>query len=207
MKKQTPHTRCFGSQTELNKLTDLVRGEIARCNYAELLTEVLVSWKENFDFLQKPRDNSCVVLAAPQSSDFEICRTSLMAGLLKALKTNRAAALPLRVFQVDDVVLRDATTDTGARNERRICAAYTNKAAGLEVIHGARARMCACVHGRACAEHSAGLLDKLCEVLRCVEMCLCGPLVDRTAQHQARGGGQAAVRAARDAAPVVLRRL
>ncbi len=66
--------------------------------------QVLVSWKENFDYLQKPRDSSCVVLAAPQSADFEICRTSLMPGLLKALKTNRAAALPLRVFQVDDVV-------------------------------------------------------------------------------------------------------
>ncbi len=134
--RRTPFTTCFGAQQEMNKFTDLVRQEIARCNYAEVLTEVLVSWEENYDKLRKPRDETCVVLSAPKSKDFEIGRTSIIPGLLKSLRTNRSAALPLRLFQVDDVLLRDTSTETGARNERRICAAYCNRSAGLEVVHG-----------------------------------------------------------------------
>lgn len=40
--------------------------QIARCNYSEVLTEVLVSWEENFDKLRLPRDDSAVVLSAPK---------------------------------------------------------------------------------------------------------------------------------------------
>jgi phenylalanyl-tRNA synthetase beta chain len=134
--KRTPFTDCFGEQFELNKFTDLLRDEIARCLYSEILTEVLVSWEENYDKLQKPRDDKCVVLSAPKSRDFEIGRTSIMPGVLKSLRTNRSVSLPLRLFQIDDVMLRDSSTETGSRNERRICAAYCNKAAGLENIHG-----------------------------------------------------------------------
>jgi phenylalanyl-tRNA synthetase beta chain len=81
--KRTPFVACFGAQQETNKFTDLLRQEIARCNYAEVLTEVLVSWEENFDKLRKPRDDSCVVLSAPKSKEFQIGRTSIIPGILK----------------------------------------------------------------------------------------------------------------------------
>ena len=81
--KRTPYVACFGAQQETNKFTDLLRQEIARCNYAEVLTEVLVSWEENFDKLRKPRDDSCVVLSAPKSKEFQIGRTSIIPGILK----------------------------------------------------------------------------------------------------------------------------
>ena len=41
------------------------------------------------------------------------------AGALKTLGGNKSAPLPVRLFDVSDVVLLDAATDTGARNERR----------------------------------------------------------------------------------------
>lgn len=45
--------------------------------------------------------------------------------------------LPLKIFQISDVCLLDASTETGARNERRLCAAYCNlSTSGFEVIHG-----------------------------------------------------------------------
>jgi phenylalanyl-tRNA synthetase beta chain len=56
--------------------------------------------------------------------------------LFRSLRTNRSVALPVRLFQIDDVLLRDFTTDTGARNERRICAAVCNRTASVEVVHG-----------------------------------------------------------------------
>ena len=42
-------------------------------------------------------------------------------------------ALPIKVFEISDVVLRDTTTDVGAHNNRRLCAAYYANAASFEV--------------------------------------------------------------------------
>ena len=39
----------------------------------------------------------------------------------------------VRIFAAADVVLRDASADTGARNERRLAAVYTGPTAGFEV--------------------------------------------------------------------------
>lgn len=62
----------------------------------------------------------------------------MLPGLLKALSSNRAAPVRdgLRLFEVSDVMLRDATVDVGARNERRLAALYAGPTAGFEVIHG-----------------------------------------------------------------------
>lgn len=45
-------------------------------------------------------------------------------------------ALPLKVFEVSDVGFKDESRDRRARNERHLCATYTSKTSGFEVIHG-----------------------------------------------------------------------
>ena len=45
-------------------------------------------------------------------------------------------ALPLKLFELSDVVLMDANRDVGARNERRLAALYYGKTSGFEYIHG-----------------------------------------------------------------------
>jgi len=42
-------------------------------------------------------------------------------------------ALPLKVFEVSDVVFKDDTMERKARNQRNMAAVYTNKTAGFEV--------------------------------------------------------------------------
>lgn len=59
-----------------------------------------------------------------------------MPGLLKTIASNKATPLPLRLFEVSDVVLRDEKTEVGARNERHLCAVYANNAAGFQIVHG-----------------------------------------------------------------------
>ena len=41
--------------------------------------------------------------------------------------------LPLKLFEISDIVLRDNEKDVGARNHRRICAVNYNKTPGFEV--------------------------------------------------------------------------
>lgn len=44
--------------------------------------------------------------------------------------------LPIKIFEISDVVIKDDGSEVGARNERHICAVNCNKNAGFEVVHG-----------------------------------------------------------------------
>merc|ERR1712106_1151418 len=57
-------------------------------------------------------------------------------GLLKTVQANRKMPLPLKLFEISDVVLKDAGSEVGARNERHMSAIYYNKSPGFEIIHG-----------------------------------------------------------------------
>lgn len=59
-----------------------------------------------------------------------------MSGLLKTAASNKKMPLPLKIFEISDIVLADESTEVGARNERRLAAVNSNKSAGFEVVHG-----------------------------------------------------------------------
>ena len=44
--------------------------------------------------------------------------------------------LPLKIFEVQDVIYKDESTDTNARNERHLAALHYSKTGSFEVIHG-----------------------------------------------------------------------
>ncbi|KAK5977884.1 B5 domain-containing protein [Trichostrongylus colubriformis] len=66
----------------------------------------------------------------------KVARSSLLPGLMKTLSSNRDMPLPLKLFELQDVIMKDSSSDVGARNERRLGAVYYNKTAGFEIIHG-----------------------------------------------------------------------
>ncbi|KAM3175140.1 hypothetical protein ACTXT7_009090 [Hymenolepis weldensis] len=106
VEEELPATFTIVKEQQLNRLTDMIRNEIAHCGFSEALTFSLV------------------------------VRTSLLPGLLSTLSSNRSLPLPLKLFEVQDVVLKDANEDVGCRNNRHICAVYCNKTSGFEIIHG-----------------------------------------------------------------------
>lgn len=55
---------------------------------------------------------------------------------MKTLGANKDAALPLKLFEVGDVILLAPESETGSRNERRLVALYCGKESGFEVVHG-----------------------------------------------------------------------
>ena len=44
--------------------------------------------------------------------------------------------LPIKIFEVSDVVVASENEEVGAKNERHLCAVYCNKTSGFEIIHG-----------------------------------------------------------------------
>ncbi|DBA04062.1 TPA: hypothetical protein N0F65_009409 [Lagenidium giganteum] len=137
--RSIPPTMTIGQPQPLNKLGDSLREEISRAGYIELLTHGLCSHDENFKFLNRVDDGkSAVVLSNPATIEFEVVRTSMIPGVLKTIQNNKSMSVKdgLKLFEVSDVVVLDDKSDVGARNVRRICAAYTGHTDGFEVIHG-----------------------------------------------------------------------
>lgn len=95
------------------------------------------SHDENFKFLNRPDPgNLAVVLANPKTVEYQIVRTSLLPGMLKTIRENRKHALPLKIFEVSDIVVKDSSVERQARNVRRVGAVFCGRRAGFEVVHG-----------------------------------------------------------------------
>lgn len=143
---EIPRTLCFGAPLPVNHFTDLLRAEIARAGFSELLTHGLCSTAENFTHLRRPI-GPAVSLSNPANVEYEVVRTTLVPGALKTLAYNKALSHKdgIKLFEISDVVLADATDPIGARNARRLvglCAAY---ASNFEVIHGLADKVMTCV--------------------------------------------------------------
>ncbi|KAG9284749.1 hypothetical protein G9A89_001119 [Geosiphon pyriformis] len=135
--KTFPSSATVGKALPINKLCDLVRRELALAGWTEVLPLILCSHDENFAYLNK-EDNgtSAVKLANPKTAEYQVVRTSLLPGVLKTLRENKKHPLPIKLFEVSDVVYKDDSQERRARNERKVCAIYCNKTSGFEVIHG-----------------------------------------------------------------------
>ncbi|KAL8581835.1 hypothetical protein ACOMHN_010209 [Nucella lapillus] len=135
--KTIPNCNTIAEQFSLNKLSDLLRPEVAACGYTEVLTFALCSREDIADKLRKDiKSTNAVHIANPKTLEFQVARTSLLPGVLKTIQHNRNMPLPVRLFEISDVVFQDPSKDVGARNERRLCAVNYSKSPGFEVIHG-----------------------------------------------------------------------
>mmetsp|Transcript_2361 Transcript_2361/g.2834 ORF Transcript_2361/g.2834 Transcript_2361/m.2834 type:complete len:646 (+) Transcript_2361:151-2088(+) len=140
--KRVPTTATVGSEQPLATLGDLLREEIARAGYIEVLTHGLCSIHDNFTALRRSI-TSAVSLSNPANVEYQVVRTTLLPGLLKTLQHNRSASFAngFKLFEISDVVLPDdkhVVTETivGARNSRKVCGVYAGPTSGFEIIHG-----------------------------------------------------------------------
>uniref|UniRef100_A0A061S4X6 phenylalanine--tRNA ligase n=1 Tax=Tetraselmis sp. GSL018 TaxID=582737 RepID=A0A061S4X6_9CHLO len=126
--KRVPPTVTEGRELPLNQLSDLLRLDVAAAGFTEV---------ENFDHMRKADDGGeAVCIGNPATAEFEVCRTSLLPGILKTLAANKDAPLPIKLFELSDAIVLTDALDVGAQNVRRLCAAYCGKDSGFEVIHG-----------------------------------------------------------------------
>lgn len=125
-----------GQPFPINKLSDIVRREAAMAGFTECMPLILCSREENFAWLRKSDDSMAVTLANPKTIEYQIARTSLLPGCLKTIRENRKHALPIKVFEVSDVVFKNMALERRANNQRNFCAIIASTASNFEVIHG-----------------------------------------------------------------------
>jgi len=137
IKQTIPKASTMGKGQPINHFGDLVREEIARMGFSEVLTWILCSHDDNFKNVRREDNGNCAAIVAnPSSIDVQVARSSLLPGVLKALGANKDAPLPVKLFEVGDVVVIDENADVGARNSRRLLALHSAQTSGLESIHG-----------------------------------------------------------------------
>lgn len=119
----------------LSELSYLLRLEIAMNGFVEVLTFALLSHNENNLMLGHEDDSRAVITGNPRSSDFEVCRTSLMPGLLKTVGLSKDHQKPIEIFEVGDIVIRSEANDVGAINCCQLAALYCGATSGFERIH------------------------------------------------------------------------
>lgn len=137
IEKIFPKVATIAAEFQLNKLSDQLREEFASAGFTEALTFSLCSRDDISEKLGHKIENAPAVhISNPKTLEFQVARTTLLPGLLKTIASNKKMPLPLKLFEVSDVVLLDSTAEVGARNDRHLCAVYYNKTAGFEIIHG-----------------------------------------------------------------------
>ena len=137
IKKQLTKTKTHGIQQPYNKLTDLFRNEMAMGGYVEFLTMALLSHKDMFaNMLNNSSDNKTAKILYSKTKEFEYIRSSLIPGILKSIEGNKANQLPLKIFEISDVVLIDNGNEVGASNRRKLCFAYVNTSSAMQIVQG-----------------------------------------------------------------------
>lgn len=56
--------------------------------------------------------------------------------MLKTAASNRKSALPLRIFEIGDIVVQNDNSAQKAINRRRLAILYSNHDSGFEIVHG-----------------------------------------------------------------------
>ncbi|KAJ9090263.1 phenylalanine--tRNA ligase subunit beta [Entomophthora muscae] len=142
--KTLPQSSTVGAPLPINKLTDFMRRELALGGWDEVLSLILCSHDENFAHLHRKDPGAYAVqLANPKTAEYQVVRTSLLPGLLKTVAQNRKYALPLKLFEVQDVAFIDESMERRSRNQRNVASVYVNKTSGFEIVHGLLDRLMA----------------------------------------------------------------
>ncbi|XP_020858476.1 phenylalanine--tRNA ligase beta subunit isoform X3 [Phascolarctos cinereus] len=105
-----PKTYTIANQLPLNKLTELLRHDLAAAGFTEALTFALCSQEDIADKLGMDISaTKAVHIANPKTAEFQVARTTLLPGLLKTIAANRKMPLPLKLFEISDIVLKDSS--------------------------------------------------------------------------------------------------
>ncbi|KAH0102721.1 phenylalanyl-tRNA synthetase beta chain, partial [Aureobasidium melanogenum] len=108
-------TTSVGAALPINRLADIVRFETAMAGWSEVMPLILCSYDENYTWLNRKDDNLAVRLQNPKTQEYQIVRTSLLPGLLKTIRENKHHSVPMKIFEVSDVGLKDESCERKSR--------------------------------------------------------------------------------------------
>ncbi|MBN2156086.1 MAG: phenylalanine--tRNA ligase subunit beta [Candidatus Lokiarchaeota archaeon] len=112
----------IGSYHPIFKLQDKVKQIMVGAGYLETFNFMLTA-RETYKTLKIPFDEKHnVIIDNPVSKEYNTTRTMLMPVLMRLLQFNRSEEKPIKIFEVGDVIIFDASSETGATQKLHVCA-------------------------------------------------------------------------------------
>ncbi|MEM2086516.1 MAG: phenylalanine--tRNA ligase subunit beta [Archaeoglobaceae archaeon] len=125
IKPEYPATMTIGLAHEWNELKELVREIMLGLGFLEVITFTLTSERAYANLRRSAEPwKEYVPLMHPLTIEHTLVRTEILSKLLEVIAVNKHVELPLRIFEVGDVVL-------GLRNRLRLCACVTHSKANF----------------------------------------------------------------------------
>ena len=123
----------IGSQHPLEEFSDKAKLLMVGLGFQEVLNFTLTSKEKQFKKMNQPAKNF-VEIKNPISSEYNICRISLLPSLMENLSANKHRRYPQRIFEVGDTVVLDSKSETKTKNNRKLCAISAHANANLSEI-------------------------------------------------------------------------
>ena len=127
-------------------LSDRVRQILIGLGFSEIMSLPLTTEEHQFERLRVPTPDRYPQVSNPKLKAYNVVRGHLMGGLFEALRENRRRPMPLRMFEIDNVVDLD---DVGRNRRGRISQSRVRRNWPRERLrHGPQRRRCAAPRAR-----------------------------------------------------------
>jgi phenylalanyl-tRNA synthetase beta chain len=124
------HSMTVGTPRPEETLSDRVRQILIGLSFSEVMSLPLTTEEDQFKRLRLETPDRFPQVSNPKLKAYDVVRTHLMGGLLEALRENRRRPMPLRLFEIDNVVELDAGAETGAAEYRRAALVEAGRESG-----------------------------------------------------------------------------
>ncbi|KII64259.1 Phenylalanine--tRNA ligase beta subunit [Thelohanellus kitauei] len=113
----------------------MLRLELMSMGYIETLSFILGSTCDMIGRLNLEQTDQALPVKIDSVYENNCVRNSLIPVMLKTVASNQKSPLPIKTFEVSDVVIR-SDSPTGVKNQRNLAAIYCGTSSGFELIHG-----------------------------------------------------------------------
>lgn len=118
----------FGKYHPKQQAQTLVRKVMTGLGFQEVVNFILTNKEKSFTATRRKWKDG-VVLKNPVSKEYDTVRQDLLSGLLQNLQDNKHESIPIKVFEVGDVIILDKNEETGARRDvHAACVIYDKEA-------------------------------------------------------------------------------
>ncbi len=114
-----PPIHSVAGEDSLEIFSRNLRNFMVGYGYMEVVTFMLSSLDKLFAKMSLP-DESLAEVENPKMEGYNVLRNRLLPSLMEVLSVNKHHPYPQILYEVDDIVLLDSSTDIGARSTRRL---------------------------------------------------------------------------------------
>ncbi len=128
-----PPISCEAGEDPMEVFSRGLRNFLVGLGLLEVVTFMMSNREKLFQRMSLPEEPICET-DNPKMEAYDSLRNRLLPSLMEVLSTNKHHQYPQNLYEVDDVVVLDPSTETGARSRRRLAVALCHSSASFSEI-------------------------------------------------------------------------